>query len=127
MFQIWSFHFSKISKMHLYIPFFDGEMVIGKVNRQAILRYLIYDIVKFNAQPVGDCDFNICLQCTECEIINPQHEKVKTGLIDKTRELFSVRPKLFFFLTSVFQSFWKEVLPKKSAMKWMDLFFSLLE
>lgn len=82
--------------MHLYIPFFDGEMVIGKVNRQAILRYLIYDIVKFNAQPVGDCDFNIRLQCIEREIISPRHEKMKTGLIDKTQEPFSVRPKQFF-------------------------------
>ncbi|ERE67092.1 mRNA-capping enzyme [Cricetulus griseus] len=74
----------------------DGEMIIDKVNGQAVPRYLIYDIIKFNAQPVGDCDFNIHLQCIEREIISPRHEKMKTGLIDKTQEPFSVRPKQFF-------------------------------
>lgn len=48
------------------------------------------------AQPVGDCDFNIRLQCIEREIISPRHEKMKTGLIDKTQEPFSVRNKPFF-------------------------------
>jgi hypothetical protein len=48
------------------------------------------------AQPVGDCDFNVRLQCIEREIINPRHEKMKTGLIDKTQEPFSVRNKPFF-------------------------------
>lgn len=48
------------------------------------------------AQPVGECDFNIRLQCIEREIINPRHEKMKTGLIDKTQEPFSVRNKPFF-------------------------------
>ncbi|XP_006870726.1 PREDICTED: mRNA-capping enzyme-like [Chrysochloris asiatica] len=72
------------------------EMIIDKVNGQAVPRYLIYDIIKFNAQPVGDCDFNIRLQCIEREIINPRHEKMKTGLIDKTQEPFSVRNKPFF-------------------------------
>ncbi|EGV92274.1 mRNA-capping enzyme [Cricetulus griseus] len=34
--------------------------------------------------------------CIEREIISPRHEKMKTGLIDKTQEPFSVRPKQFF-------------------------------
>ncbi|XP_064144976.1 mRNA-capping enzyme isoform X3 [Loxodonta africana] len=74
----------------------NQEMIIDKVNGQAVPRYLIYDIIKFNAQPVGDCDFNTRLQCIEREIINPRHEKMKTGLIDKTQEPFSVRNKPFF-------------------------------
>ncbi|XP_015860233.1 mRNA-capping enzyme-like isoform X2 [Peromyscus maniculatus bairdii] len=90
------FPFRKNLHMHLSNTLLDGEMIIDKVNGQAFPRYLIYDIIKFNAQPVGDCDFNIRLQCIECEIISPRHEKMKTGLIDKTQEPFSVRPKQFF-------------------------------
>ncbi|XP_050001431.1 mRNA-capping enzyme isoform X4 [Alexandromys fortis] len=90
------FPFRKDLRMHLSNTLLDGEMIIDKVNGQAVPRYLIYDIIKFNAQPVGDCDFNIRLQCIEREIISPRHEKMKTGLIDKTQEPFSVRPKPFF-------------------------------
>ncbi|XP_059121019.1 mRNA-capping enzyme-like isoform X2 [Peromyscus eremicus] len=90
------FPFRKDLRMHLSNTLLDGEMIIDKVNGQAFPRYLIYDIIKFNAQPVGDCDFNIRLQCIEREIISPRHEKMKTGLIDKTQEPFSVRPKQFF-------------------------------
>ncbi|XP_005362421.1 mRNA-capping enzyme [Microtus ochrogaster] len=90
------FPFRKDLRMHLSNTLLDGEMIIDKVNGQAVPRYLIYDIIKYNAQPVGDCDFNIRLQCIEREIISPRHEKMKTGLIDKTQEPFSVRPKPFF-------------------------------
>lgn len=90
------FPFRKDLRMHLSNTLLDGEMIIDKVNGQAVPRYLIYDIIKFNAQPVGECDFNIRLQCIEREIISPRHEKMKTGLIDKTQEPFSVRPKQFF-------------------------------
>nr|KAF6507718.1 RNA guanylyltransferase and 5'-phosphatase [Rousettus aegyptiacus] len=83
-------------RIHLSNTLLDGEMIIDRVNGQAVPRYLIYDIIKFNAQPVGECDFNIRLQCIEREIINPRHEKMKTGLIDKTQEPFSVRNKPFF-------------------------------
>ncbi|XP_004628277.1 mRNA-capping enzyme isoform X1 [Octodon degus] len=90
------FPFRKDLHIHLSNTLLDGEMIIDRVNGQAVPRYLIYDIIKFNAQPVGDCDFNIRLQCIEREIINPRHEKMKSGLIDKTQEPFSVRNKPFF-------------------------------
>ncbi|XP_036045734.1 mRNA-capping enzyme-like isoform X2 [Onychomys torridus] len=90
------FPFRKDLRMHLSNTLLDGELIIDKVNGQAFPRYLIYDIIKFNAQPVGDCDFNIRLQCIEHEIVSPRHEKMKIGLIDKTQEPFSVRPKQFF-------------------------------
>ncbi|KAH0521675.1 mRNA-capping enzyme [Microtus ochrogaster] len=60
------------------------------------LRMHLSNTLLDGAQPVGDCDFNIRLQCIEREIISPRHEKMKTGLIDKTQEPFSVRPKPFF-------------------------------
>ncbi|XP_073445692.1 mRNA-capping enzyme isoform X4 [Dendrobates tinctorius] len=90
------FPFRKDLRVHLTNTLLDGEMIIDKVKGQAVPRYLIYDIIKFSGQPVGDCDFNIRLACIEKEIIFPRHEKMKTGHIDKTQEPFSVRNKPFF-------------------------------
>uniref|UniRef100_A0A8C3JHC3 RNA guanylyltransferase and 5'-phosphatase n=1 Tax=Calidris pygmaea TaxID=425635 RepID=A0A8C3JHC3_9CHAR len=90
------FPFRKDLRTHLTNTLLDGEMIIDKVNGQVVPRYLIYDIIKFNGQPVGDCDFNIRLACIEKEIIFPRHEKMKNGLIDKAQEPFSVRNKPFF-------------------------------
>ncbi|XP_061610902.1 mRNA-capping enzyme isoform X1 [Phyllopteryx taeniolatus] len=90
------FPFRKDPRIHLSNTLLDGEMIIDKVNGQPVPRYLIYDIIKFNGQPVGQCDFNIRLLCIEKEIISPRMEKMKTGQIDKTREPFSVRNKPFF-------------------------------
>ncbi|XP_019713397.1 mRNA-capping enzyme isoform X2 [Hippocampus comes] len=90
------FPFRKDPRVHLANTLLDGEMIIDKVNGQPVPRYLIYDIIKFNGQPVGQCDFNIRLLCIEKEIISPRMEKMKTGQIDKTREPFSVRNKPFF-------------------------------
>ncbi|KAM8954080.1 mRNA-capping enzyme [Pelodytes ibericus] len=90
------FPFRKNPQHHLGNTLLDGEMIIDKVKGQIVPRYLIYDIIKFNGQPVGDCDFNIRLSCIEKEIIFPRHEKMKTGHIDKAQEPFSVRNKPFF-------------------------------
>nr|XP_006626214.1 PREDICTED: mRNA-capping enzyme [Lepisosteus oculatus] len=90
------FPFRKDPRIHLSNTLLDGEMIIDKVNGQPVPRYLIYDIVKFNGQPVGQCDFNIRLLCIEKEIISPRLEKMKNGQIDKTKEPFSVRNKPFF-------------------------------
>ncbi|KAF6732248.1 mRNA-capping enzyme [Oryzias melastigma] len=90
------FPFRKDPRIHLANTLLDGEMIIDKVNGQPVPRYLIYDIIKFNGQPVGQCDFNIRLLCIEKEIISPRMEKMKTGQIDKTKEPFSVRNKPFF-------------------------------
>ncbi|XP_062896437.1 mRNA-capping enzyme [Mobula hypostoma] len=90
------FPLRKDLRVHLSNSLLDGEMIIDKVNGHPVPRYLIYDIVKFNGKPVGDCDFNVRLSCIEKEIIQPRHEKMKTGQIDKTREPFSVRNKPFF-------------------------------
>ncbi|XP_057678351.1 mRNA-capping enzyme isoform X2 [Corythoichthys intestinalis] len=94
------FPFRKDPRIHLSNTLLDGEMIIDKVNGQPVPRYLIYDIIKFNGQAVGQCDFNIRLLCIEKEIISPRIEKMKTGQIDKTKEPFSVRNKPFFDITA---------------------------
>ncbi|KAE8286682.1 mRNA-capping enzyme Polynucleotide 5'-triphosphatase [Larimichthys crocea] len=90
------FPFRKDPRVHLANTLLDGEMIIDKVNGQPVPRYLIYDIIKYNGQPVGQCDFGIRLLCIEKEIISPRMEKMKIGQIDKTKEPFSVRNKPFF-------------------------------
>ncbi|XP_022518175.2 mRNA-capping enzyme [Astyanax mexicanus] len=90
------FPFRKDMNAHLTNTLLDGEMIIDKVNGQPIPRYLIYDIIKINGQPVGQCDFSRRLLCIEKEIIFPRSEKIKMGQIDKTKEPFSVRNKPFF-------------------------------
>uniref|UniRef100_A0AAR2LU81 mRNA-capping enzyme n=1 Tax=Pygocentrus nattereri TaxID=42514 RepID=A0AAR2LU81_PYGNA len=94
------FPFRKDMNTHLSNTLLDGEMIIDKVNGQPIPRYLIYDIIKINGQPVGQCDFSRRLLCIEKEIIFPRSEKIKMGQIDKTKEPFSVRNKPFFDLNA---------------------------
>ncbi|XP_026089726.1 mRNA-capping enzyme-like [Carassius auratus] len=90
------FPFRKDLRTHLSNTLLDGEMIVDKVNGHPVPRYLIYDIIKFNGQPVGQCDFNRRLLCIEKEIISPRFEKMKLGQIDKSKEPFSVRNKPFF-------------------------------
>lgn len=71
--------------------------ISGKLTVQIIwCLFLMLIFVTWQGQPVGDCDFNVRLACIEKEIIFPRHEKMKTGLIDKAQEPFSVRNKPFF-------------------------------
>ncbi|XP_051951188.1 mRNA-capping enzyme [Xyrauchen texanus] len=90
------FPFRKDLRVHLSNTLLDGEMIIDKVNGQPVPRYLIYDIIKFNGQPVGQCDFDRRLLCIVKEIISPRSEKIRLGQIDKAKEPFSVRNKPFF-------------------------------
>lgn len=75
-------------------------MVIDKVNGENIPRYLAYDIVKFEGQPVGKMPFfPTRLHCLTHEIINPRYQAMESGLINKTHEPFSVRNKHFWDIT----------------------------
>lgn len=94
------FPFRKDPRVHLSNTLLDGEMIIDKVNGHPVPRYLIYDIIKFNGQPVGQCNFYTRLLCIEKEIISPRFEKMKIGQIDKTKEPFSVRNKPFFDISA---------------------------
>lgn len=87
-------------KRHLVNTLLDGEMVIDKVNGQEIPRYLAYDIVKFEGCDVGRSPFYpIRLACIDKEIVQPRHQAMKEGRIDKSTEPFSVRLKQFWDIT----------------------------
>lgn len=85
---------------HLVNTLLDGEMVIDKVNGQDIPRYLAYDIIKFDGCDVGRSAFYpVRLGCIEKEIVQPRHQAMKEGRIDKSSEPFSVRLKQFWDIT----------------------------
>ncbi|XP_059617366.1 mRNA-capping enzyme [Phlebotomus argentipes] len=85
---------------HLTNTLLDGEMVIDKVNGLSIPRYLVYDVVRFEDEDLGKMPFYPTrLKCIEEDIIKPRYDAFRKGLIDKNREPFSVRHKMFWDVT----------------------------
>lgn len=75
-------------------------MVIDKFNGVNIPRFLVYDIIRFeNKELFKQNFFPTRLDCILKEIINPRHEAMKRGLINKSLEPFSIRNKMFWDLT----------------------------
>jgi len=74
----------------------DGEMVIDVVNGQKYPRFLIYDIIRYEGNEVGKCDFGTRLTCIEKEIVGARNTYITKGRIDKTKEPFSIRKKEFW-------------------------------
>ena len=66
---------------HLTDVLLDGEMVLDEANGQKYPRYLAYDIINFQNEPVGKTRFSIRLVCIEKEIIGPRNR------IDRSRYL----------------------------------------
>lgn len=88
----------------------DGEMVIDEFEGRKISRYLIYDIIKFEGDDVGGCDFDRRLLCISKEIIKPREEaKVLPEhdhrRIDRAQEPFSIRLKEFWDLSQTSKLF----------------------
>ncbi|XP_072396689.1 mRNA-capping enzyme [Diabrotica undecimpunctata] len=82
---------------HLNNTLLDGEMVIDKVNGQSIPRYLVYDVIVFENNEVGQLRFYPeRLQCIENDIIKPRYMAMEKGIIIKNKEPFSVRKKDFW-------------------------------
>lgn len=71
-------------------------MVIDKVNGLSIPRYLVYDVVKFENEDIGNRTFPERLKCIEKEVIQP----LKRSTINKQRETFSMRTKGFWDIRS---------------------------
>jgi len=86
----------KDKNKHLSDTLLDGEMVIDVVNGVNFPRYLIYDILRFEGNEVGKVDFGTRLVCIEKEIVGSRNNYIVQGLIDKTKEPFSIRKKEFW-------------------------------
>ena len=83
---------------HIFETLLDGEMVIDIVNGESYPRYLIYDIVTFERQNVGQTHFDTRTLCIEKEIIFTREEAKRNGRIDRSQESFGVRKKDFWGL-----------------------------
>ena len=81
---------------HITDTLLDGEMVIDTVNGKKFLRYLIFDIIKYEGNEVGKCPFTTRLLCIEKEIVGARNYYITKGLIKKNKEPFSIRKKEFW-------------------------------
>jgi len=86
----------KEREKHISDTVMDGEMVIDVVKGVNYPRFLIYDIIRYEGNEVGKCDFGTRLTCIEKEIVGARNTYIVQGLIDKTKEPFSIRKKEFY-------------------------------
>lgn len=96
-------------------------MVIDKLIENGVEkefpRFLLYDIVKFeekfNDKEIAQANYKIRLECIDHEIVRPRHVGMEQGLIDKSKEPFSVRLKMFRDIYSGIEEFLSEDFAKK--------------
>ncbi|MFH4980636.1 hypothetical protein AB6A40_007345 [Gnathostoma spinigerum] len=91
---------------HIRDTLVDAEMIIDRINDDSgvtkdVPRLLIYDIIKFEGQNVGDCDFRTRLLCIRKEIIGPRKEAMQYGRIRRELEPISIRLKDFWEIETV--------------------------
>ncbi|TKR60943.1 hypothetical protein L596_028124 [Steinernema carpocapsae] len=93
---------------HVADTLVDCEMILDKVKHpsgleETVPRLLIYDIVTFEGQPVGKCDFTTRFECINTELIKPRLEALKAGRIRREDEPMSVRRKDFFEISVAYK------------------------
>lgn len=75
-------------------------MVLDRHNGKTIPRFLVYDIICLENEDVSKMHFDDRLKCIEKNIIYPRNEATKRGLLDRSREPFSIRNKQFWEVTT---------------------------
>ncbi|CAF0976501.1 unnamed protein product [Brachionus calyciflorus] len=83
---------------HLTSTLIDGEFVMDQdpSSNRKIPRFLIYDVVKFENEMMGQQNFDLRMQCIDRELIQPRYKALSSGKINREMEPFSVRKKDFF-------------------------------
>ncbi|KAI3383163.1 hypothetical protein SNEBB_002338 [Seison nebaliae] len=84
-----------LSKKSLKRTLLDGELVIDKTENKDVPRFLIYDIIMLNGTIVGDRVFPVRLDIIDAEIISPRAMAFNNRTLDRQKEVFGVRKKLF--------------------------------
>ncbi|CAF1628945.1 unnamed protein product [Rotaria magnacalcarata] len=88
-------------KTHLINTLVDGEFVIDNDNGIKRYRYLIYDIVIYNNQYVGQRSYPERLNIIRHDIVDVRNHATVQGHINKSLEPFSIRFKEFWELSAV--------------------------
>ncbi|XP_052895122.1 mRNA-capping enzyme [Anopheles moucheti] len=84
-------------KQHITDTLVDGEMVIDVQGQQRHPRYLVYDIIYLNDREVRKQRFHPeRISLINHELIGPRNRAIEQGLLDRSREPFSVRLKNFW-------------------------------
>ncbi|CAF2356122.1 unnamed protein product [Rotaria sp. Silwood2] len=102
VFQINHLYFPKDSDCtrHLTNTLIDGEFVIDNDHGIKIYRYLVYDIVIYENENVGQRSFTERLDIIRHSIVNIRNEAIAKGHINKSLEPFSIRNKEFWDLST---------------------------
>jgi len=105
VFQVTGLTFLHRKNQHKHIQdtVLDGEMVIDVVNGEKFPRFLIYDIVRYEGNEVGKCDFRRRLECIEKEIVGARNKYIMDGVINKAKEPFSIRKKDFWDVADAYK------------------------
>jgi len=88
---------------HIQDTVLDGEMVIDVVNGEKFPRFLIYDIIRYEGNEVGKCDFRRRLECIDREIVGSRNKYIMDGVINKAKEPFSIRKKDFWDVADAYK------------------------
>jgi len=86
----------KSPEEHVFDTLVDGELVLDKEGDRLHPRFLIYDIIKFEGQDVGQTDLDRRHLCIEKELIGPRNLAAQAGKLDKSKEPFAIRKKDFY-------------------------------
>lgn len=91
-----TFPFRKDLNQHIRETLLDGEMVMDKVAGRNMPRYLVYDVISLNKYPIkNEPFFSNRFRAIKIDITEPRYEAMRLGIINKTKEPFSVRAKEF--------------------------------
>ncbi|XP_076036152.1 mRNA-capping enzyme-like isoform X2 [Oratosquilla oratoria] len=109
-------------QLHMSDTLLDGEMVIDKDPNtgQKFPRYLIYDAVRIQGREVSHDSFPLRFERIKTDIIDPRNGAIIKGLLNKTKEPFSVRRKDFWDVTAttklLSQDFHKQLLHEPDGL-----------
>ncbi|CAG0903496.1 unnamed protein product [Darwinula stevensoni] len=101
VFSVKNLFFPKGKESNRYISdtLVDGEMVIDELKGKKIPRYLIFDIICFEGNRVGQMDYDTRLTYIRREIVEPRQAAMTAGITDKGQEPFEIQAKDFYDLS----------------------------
>ncbi|KAM7535142.1 hypothetical protein Aperf_G00000093685 [Anoplocephala perfoliata] len=86
---------------HLVNTLVDGELVAFDNTPDRPIKYLVYDAIVIYGQPIGKSPIERRLEWIEKYILFPRNDAGHKGLVDFTKQTFSVRKKPFFSINKV--------------------------
>lgn len=86
---------------HLVNTLVDGELVAFDNTPDRPIKFLVFDAIVIQGQPIGRSPIERRLEWIEKYILFPRNEAGHKGLVNFTKQTFSVRKKPFFSINKV--------------------------